>query len=180
MAQASRSYASHNTVAEWERRQDQWELIDGVPYYMSPAPSGRYQRISIRITTEFEIAFRKKNCGKCKVYIPIDWQISEDTVVQPDVLIVCKPLKGSRLLEAPEALFEILSPSTQKKDRTEKFELYQSQKVPYYTMVDPETETAEIYALDDTGHYKKQEFDSTFTYRFGECEVTLDFGLVWE
>ena len=114
------------------------------------------------------------------MYIPIDWQISEDTVVQPDVLTVCKSVEEIRLMEAPEALFEILSPSTQNKDRAEKFELYQSQKVPYYTKVDPETETAEIFALDETGLYKKQEFDTSFTYRFGECEVILDFGLVWE
>ncbi len=83
-------------------------------------------------------------------------------------------------MEAPEAIFEILSPSTQKKDRTEKFELYQAQKVPYYTLFDPETESAEIYKLDENGMYQKQNFNKSFTFHFGECKVELDFSLIWE
>jgi hypothetical protein len=86
MGQKTRLYAGHHTVAEWERWQDQWELIDGAPYCMSPAPSSLHQRFSVQMVTELQIEFRKRNCGKCKVYIPIDWQISDDTVVQPDVM----------------------------------------------------------------------------------------------
>lgn len=180
MGQAARSYAGHYTVSEWERWQDQWELIDGVPYCMSPAPSSLHQRISVQIVTELQIEFRKRNCGKCKVYIPIDWQISDDTVVQPDVLIVCKPITGIRLMEPPAVVFEILSPSTRQKDQTSKFHLYQEQKVAYYIMVDPETETYEVYELDSSGHYQRQEFDHIFTFRLDGCEVELDFRLIWD
>lgn len=180
MGQPAKTYASHYTVAEWERWQDQWEIIDGVPYCMSPAPSSRHQRINFQIARLLENNLENGKCEKCKVYIPIDWQISDDTVVQPDVLVVCKPILGKRLTEAPEAIFEILSESTQKKDRTEKFELYQSQRVKYYTMVNPENERVEIYVLNENGFYQTVDFDSVFTFQIGDCSVVLDFREIWD
>jgi Uma2 family endonuclease len=97
-----------------------------LPYCMSLAASSLLQRIFFQIVTELQIELRKRNCGKCKVYIPIDWRISADTVVQqPDVIIVCKPITGIRLMEPPTVIFEIHSPSTRQKDQTSKFDLYQ-------------------------------------------------------
>ena len=180
MGIAAKSYAAYYTVAEWEHWQDQWELIAGVPYCMSPAPSFRHQRISVRLTTEMELGIRKKNCSGCKVVAPVDWQISEDTVVQPDVLIVCRPVTGIRILERPEVVVEILSPSTRQKDRTIKFDLYQEQKVPYYVLVNPDTEEVEIYILEQDTSYTLASFDSIFTFQLGECAIEIDFRNVWE
>jgi len=180
MTQAARIYASHYTVAEWESWQEQWELIEGVPYCMNPAPSIRHQQICLSISSLILEKLKNKICKKCKVFIPIDWQISEDTVVQPDVLVICEPIKGIRLTFPPEAIFEILSPSTRKKDKTEKFELYQSQKVKYYTLVDPETEEVEIFTLGPEGFYQKVDFNSTYSFEFGECKVEIDFKSIWE
>ena len=180
MRQKTRLYAGHHTVAEWERWQDQWELIDGAPYFLNSTSNACHQRINTVIPILIQNNLSESNCCKCKVYIPIDWQISDDTVVQPDVLIVCKPISGIRLMEPPAVIFEILSPSTRQKDQTSKFDLYQEQKVAYYIMVDPETETYEVYELDSSGHYQRQEFDHIFTFRLDGCEVELDFRLIWD
>lgn len=180
MGEAAKSYAAYYTVAEWEHWQDQWELIDGMPYCMSPAPSSRHQRISFLIAYQLELSIKSGSCKKCKVYIPIDWQIAEDTVVQPDVLIVCNPIQGARLYQRPEIVFEILSPSTKRKDRTVKFDLYQEQKVPYYILVDPDTEAVEVYVLGSDGLYSLTAFDSVFTFQLGDCGVEIDFRNVWE
>jgi Uma2 family endonuclease len=80
----------------------------------------------------------------------------------------------------PAVIFEILSPSTRQKDQTVKFDLYQEQKVPYYIMVDPETETYEVYELDSSGHYQRQELDHIFTFQLEGCDVELDFRLIWD
>jgi len=173
-------YTEHYTVAEWELWLDRWELINGMPYCMSPAPNTRHQRISVVIIRELENALARKKCKKCKLYQPIDWQIDDDTVVQPDLLIFCRPMPIERLTEAPEAIFEILSPSTKKKDRTVKFDLYQSQKVKYYTMVNPETETVEIYTLGGDGLYQPANSGPVFTYTFDDCKIAIDFQKVWE
>jgi Uma2 family endonuclease len=177
---AAQKYTEHYTVEEWAQWKDRWELIDGLPFCMSPAPSGRHQRISVLIATELTNAIRKKGCRKCKVYHPVDWQISDDTVVEPDLIVLCQPFTGARLFQAPAAVFEILSPSTKKKDRTIKFDLYQSQKVKHYTMVDPETETVEIFTLGPDGQYQKAETGTEFLYTFDDCQVLLDFRMVWE
>ena len=34
---------------------ERWELIDGVAYDMSPAPSSRHQRISFKLSTQIGI-----------------------------------------------------------------------------------------------------------------------------
>jgi hypothetical protein len=66
----------------WEGR---WEIIDGIPYAMSPAPSMRHQLITGNIIRELgNSVVDSKCCGNCKVYNFIDVKITEDTVVQPD------------------------------------------------------------------------------------------------
>jgi len=177
---AAKTYTEHYTVAEWEHWKDQWELIDGMPYSMSPMPTNRHQRISAVIIRELENSINKKKCKKCKVYPPLDWEINADTIVQPDLLIFCRPLPLGRLVFAPESVFEILSPSTKNKDRTVKFDLYQSQKVKHYIIVDPETETVEIFTLGEDGLYHEPDKGPEFTFSFDDCAVPLDFRKVWE
>ena len=177
---AVKTYAEHYTVEEWTQWQDKWELIEGMPYCMIPTHSFRHQDINGKIYAEFLNEFKKKSCKHCKVVLPIDWQVTEDTVVQPDLLIICKPFFGKRLTEVPKAIFEILSPSTKQKDRTVKFDLYQAQKVKHYTMVDPETESVEIFTLGEDGLYQKAESGPEFTYTFDDCQITIDFRKIWE
>lgn len=59
---------------------------------MSPAPVPEHQRVNANIIGEFRNAIKKSGCKKCKVYDYVDVKISEDTIIQPDVLIVCKPI----------------------------------------------------------------------------------------
>ena len=177
MGQAAFEYTGYYTVAEWEHWQDQWELINGLPYCMSPAPNLRHQRISKYILRELDKQI--ETCGKCEAFLPIDWQISEDTVVQPDISVVCREVSGIRLLAAPTAIFEILSPSTQKKDRTTKFELYENQGVTYYIIVDPEAESIEVFRLNNAGKYELLPFKSMVEFDFEGCKVILDLGLIW-
>jgi Uma2 family endonuclease len=146
---------------------------------MSPAPSKKHQRINLLIGYELESELRKLNCKQCKVYIPIDWEISADTVVQPDILVECYSKEGLTT-PIPVAIFEVLSPSTKNKDRTVKFDLYQAQKVKQYTLLDPENETVEIYTLGPDDLYQKEDSSLNFTYTFGNCNVLLDFRKVWE
>jgi Uma2 family endonuclease len=173
---AARSYAGYYTIAEWEKWHDQWELIDGAPYSMSPSPTGGHQRINTKILQELGILLKK--CSKCEAIMFVDWVINEDTIVQPDVSILCKEFITDRLHFAPTVIFEILSPSTTKKDRTVKFDLYQSQGVRYYILVDTKSELAEIYLLQNE-KYILQNFSAEFNFDLGECNVKFDFSKIW-
>lgn len=136
-------YTESYSVTEWENWNDPWELIHGFPYCMSPSPSIRHQMVNTTILVELTSQLRP--CKNCKAIMPIDWQIDFQTIVIPDILVICQPATGQRLTFPPTAIFEILSPSTEKKDRFVKFDLYQSQGVTWYILVDIATEKVEVY-----------------------------------
>ncbi len=71
-----------------------------------------------------------ENCQTYTSLLPVDWKIFQDTIVQPDNLVICyKPSNQAYITKAPKIIFEILSKSTAKKDETLKYELYQAEAV---------------------------------------------------
>ena len=106
------------TLAEWEQWEGNWELIEGLPFAISPTPLTKHQRIALNIAKQFNQQLEK--CKGCKVYQSIDWIIKDDTVLQPDVMVVCGNIEH-RLNFAPELTVEILSQATALKDRNNKF-----------------------------------------------------------
>jgi Uma2 family endonuclease len=177
---ALRKYEEHYTISDWESWKDRWELIDGMPYCVSPAPSGKHQLISSLLGTELTLGIRKSTCRKCKVFQPVDWHISKDTIVEPDLIILCTPFSGSRLMQVPAAVFEILSPSTRQKDKTVKFDLYESQGVQHYTMVDSETESLESFSLNADGRYELSGTGPVLSLQIENCLISIDFSSIWE
>lgn len=71
----------------------------------------------------------------------------------PDASINCriKSRRGNTFLDAPRFVMEVLSPSTEKFDRTEKMELYRQQEIEEYWIVDIRKKSVEIYELDYEG-----------------------------
>lgn len=174
--QNNHPHYTQQDYALWEGR---WELIEGIPYAMSPAPSIRHQSISQKIA--LQLGNQLQNCQACQALLPIDWRIAEDTVVQPDNLVVCGEVTGQYLTRAPELIFEILSPSTASKDRNLKFELYEREGVKYYVIVDPETQVAKLYQRFADGRFVKQidAQKQKFLFELGECQIDFDFSRIW-
>ncbi len=126
------------------------ELIDGVIYDMSPAPLVQHQRLVMRISNSIfnYIAGRK---GKCEVFSsPFDVKLSDDTVVQPDVCVICDPdkLTYRGCDGAPEWVIEITS-SNFVHDYVTKLGLYQKYGVKEYWIVNPKIETTIVYQFDE-------------------------------
>lgn len=169
----------HYTYEDYVLWEGQWELIEGIPYAMSPAPSIRHQSISTKIS--WQLTSLLQGCQFCEALLPIDWRIAEDIVVQPDNLVVCGDVSGQYLTQAPEVIFEILSPATASKDRNLKFDLYEREGVKYYVIVDPETQTAKVYQRFADGRFVKQldAQKQTFLFDLGECQIDFDFSLIW-
>lgn len=154
-------------------------MIEGMPYAMAPAPVPAHQRTSIVLSIAFEIAL--KNCKNCKTYAPIDWKIKEDTVVQPDLLIVCDKINKKFLDFTPALVVEILSPATASKDRGEKMELYQTQHVKYYLIVDPQFKKIEIYEYIDTQYEPVAINPETYLFTLpNNCTAEVDLSDIWD
>lgn len=160
---------------QWE---GQWELIDGIPYAMSPLPVPKHQWLGGTLLTEFRIALR--SCGQCKPYQPIDYRVTDDTILQPDMLVVCGEITKKYLDFPPALVAEILSPSTALKDKHSKFSIYEKQGIPYYIIISPETEEIEIYQLAG-GLYTLSTKGKNFTcsFSFGACSANVNFGEIW-
>ena len=133
------------------RKPEQYELIDGVVYDMTPSPNERHQRISSRLHTEFGAYLKGKSF---RVYAaPFDVYLKEDDSewVIPDLSIICdsSKLQDKGCVGAPDLVVEILSKTTAVKDRTVKLKLYRSSGVKEYWIIDPHGETVEVYKFGD-------------------------------
>ncbi len=141
------------------------ELIDGEPIALA-SPSNIHQQILLALGAQFYNFLKGR---KCKAYpAPFDVRLFErdddrpqdvDTVVQPDITIVCdrSKLDGHGCKGAPDMVIEILSPSSQRHDRLRKFNLYQRAGVREYWIVEPETERVLVFLRDGDGHLAPHE-----------------------
>ena len=170
----------HYSYEDYIHWSGNWEIINGIPFAMSPAPSKKHQLLSL------EIAFQLKQllslCKNCRVYQAIDWQISEDTVLQPDVLVVCGDNPAEIKLSIPPVLvFEILSPATAQKDRTLKYRLYQEAGVKYYCIVSLDTPSAEVFVLKDSKYEDLAGFPGgKILFDLDPCSIAFDFKELFE
>ncbi len=169
----------HYTYNDYCRWEGQWELIEGIPYAMSPAPRPEHQTVAGNLHAEFRAALKDGKCS-CKVYQPIDYKVEEDTILNPDLLIICKPITKQFLDFTPELVVEILSPSTALKDRHTKYEIYQQEQIPYYILVDVEEKRIELFMLD------KEKFEpvlinqkAPYNFAFEGCSCAVVFDAIW-
>jgi len=172
-------YYTYDDYKEWE---GSWELIDGVAYNMGPAPYPKHQRVVFKVSKELDSNFE---CSRenCEFYIsPIDWKISDTTVVQPDVALFCEEPKGQYFTKTPPLIVEVLSKATALKDVTTKMKLYEREGVRFYIIIEPTTEVLDIFELID-GKYslvKKCTKEDSFDFEIDkDCKTFVDFGKIF-
>lgn len=111
------------------------ELIDGV-LVMSPAPRPKHQQVLAELYSVLRAA---RPSGLSLLFAPLDVALSDDTVLEPD-LLVARPedFSDKDLPVAPLLAVEILSPSTRRFDLTVKKARYEAAGTPSYWGVDPD------------------------------------------
>jgi Uma2 family endonuclease len=149
----------HHTYGEYLTWSDdnREELIDGVAYVREPpAPSRPHQELVGELYYEVRGALEGK---RCRVYVaPFDVRLPKsdepdekiDTVVQPDVLIVCDRHKLDQrgMRGAPDWLAEVLSPSTASHDQIIKVPVYERAGVREVWLIHPTDRILTIYRLE--------------------------------
>jgi len=129
------------------------EIITGIAYMIAP-PLTNHQAISMELSRIFAQFLKDKSCKAFAA--PFGVRLfpkedkSDDTVVEPDIAVICD---SSKLDErgcngTPDLIIEIASPSTRRKDRTIKRDLYFKAKVREYWIVSPENREIEVHLLD--------------------------------
>jgi Uma2 family endonuclease len=147
--------------------EERWELIDGVAYDMSPAPTIKHQNI----TGGLYSVLREKLKGKvCQAFIaPVDVVLSEVDVVQPDVVVVCDPNKITErnIQGPPDWVAEVLSPGTARKDLREKKALFERSGVKEYVVFDPVQGWVQRFVLIDGAFGPGEIFDPQESLELG-------------
>jgi len=171
-------YLPNYTVEDYFQWEGDWELIEGVPYAMAPSPFADHQRVSFLIANQIENQLEE--CLKeCKVYLELDWIVNENTVVRPDVLVVCGKVKEF-VKKPPEVVFEVVSKSTATRDEQLKFQLYEREKVNYYALVYPSIKKMRVFKLTG-GRYDKVFDSDTGSFKFEiECPFLVDLDYLWK
>lgn len=168
------------TYDDWVNWEGKWELMEGHPIAMSPTPVPAHQRVAAELITELTLALRKSSCKSCHVYDPLDYKIADDTILVPDILIICGDVKKKYLDFPPDLIVEILSPSTVLRDRNTKYQYYRQQGVKYYLIVDADKKDIELYLLRN-GEYCLQEINNSYHFHLNdECTINPDLSNIFE
>jgi Uma2 family endonuclease len=133
-----------------------YELIDGVAYLMSPAPTRLHQEVVGEIYRQTANALAGQ---PCRPYIaPFDVRLPRrdeaddrvDTVVQPDLLVVCDhgKLDERGMRGAPDWIVEVLSPASASHDQTVKLAAYERAGVPQVWLVHPTDRVVTVYRIE--------------------------------
>jgi len=165
------SKSQHYCYSDYLRWDDdqRWELIDGEPFCMSPAPSGDHQSVSVELTRQIANYLIERPCRV--FHAPFDVRLpsaeeSDDrasTVVQPDLAVFCHQerldQRGAR--GAPDWVIEILSPATAVHDQVRKLAVYERSGVGEYWLVHPQDRLVTVYRLGADGRYGRPEIVET-------------------
>jgi len=164
-----------------------YELIDGQAYAMSPGPNRRHQEIGLELARQVADALEG---SPCRTYVaPLDVRLPRgneadddvDTVVQPDILVVCDRTKlddrGCR--GAPDWVIEVLSPSSAGHDQILKRAVYERHGVREYWLIHPVDLVVTVYRLVDGAFGKPDIYELKDTLACGILpEVIIDWARV--
>jgi len=135
-----------------------YELIEG-RIAMTPPAGWPHGRVAARITSRLERHVHKHGLG-----VVLDsstgYELPSGDTVEPDVSFISaqsfargpRPVAGQFLRIVPNLVVEILSPSTARRDRTEKKKLYQANGVEEYWIVDSARASVTVFHLGKRGY----------------------------
>jgi Uma2 family endonuclease len=147
---------TYSDYLEWEGP-ERYQLIYGDALMMA-SPSVTHQALLMELSTQFNVFLRGK---PCRVFAaPLDVRLfpeednSDETVVQPDLLVVCdkNELAASSVNGPPDFVLEIFSPSNTSKELLLKFQAYLEAEVREYWVIYPEERKVLVH-LYENGHY---------------------------
>ena len=123
------------------------ELIDGV-HYVTASPVTKHQRILRHLAVEIELWLRHHPIGEM-FFAPLDVVLTNIDVVVPDLIYISQErsagLEVKGMFAAPDLAVEILSPSTRKRDKTLKRQLYAREDIREYWLIDPDRNRVEVF-----------------------------------
>ncbi|MBD5533082.1 MAG: Uma2 family endonuclease [Lachnospiraceae bacterium] len=164
-------------LAEFEKKRD--EKINGMIFDMSPSPSFDHGIVNGNIYTIIKQGLKNSLCLVSMENLDYKYHPEEnDDYLCPDIMIICdrKLLRGGSYSGVPKFVAETLSPSTVKRDKTEKKDIYEKAGVEEYWIISPQG-SVEIYYLENGRYVLEQSYmlqeDKEEAYFNADTEISL-------
>ncbi len=154
MKRANVRFTYHDYVQLPEDKR--YEILEG-ELCVVPSPNIKHQRVSGNLEMALRQYARGTKSGEV-LDAPCDVILSEENVVQPDILYVRKERAGivgeANIQGPPDLAVEILSPNNRNKDLEVKRKIYARCGVQEYWIVDPDAETIEVLVWNESGYVR--------------------------
>lgn len=160
--------------------EQQIQLIDGqVLLSMPPIPR--------HLAVVGEVLFLLMTTAKAQAgrafTAPIEVFLDEHHIFQPDVLYLLPDtacvVEEKRLVGPPDLVVEVLSPSTAKFDRHEKFLVYETHAVREYWIVDPVHEVMEVFIAGKGGYVRLGAFGATDRFESPALKQAISVDMIF-
>lgn len=152
------------------------EKINGEIVNMSPAPNYQHSVVNGKIYAKILDGLKDSLCLVFMENIDYKYSKDSDDYLEPDIIICCdrSKIRGNSYYGTPKFIAEVLSPSTVRRDRGIKMEIYERCGVEEYWIVSPVERAVEIYYLKD-GKYVLED-----SYILDDDETSEDYNLKQE
>ena len=172
------------TVEDWKGLPDgsMMELIDGV-FYDRNTPTLRHQFIVTWLTVQLCTAVKEAGKEHCLVLMaPTGVKIEandEKNCLIPDILAVCDEEKYNRdeglIVGAPDFVVEVLSPSTERQDKTIKLGKYWKAGVAEDWVINIKDKEVWAYSLCDNAIINRYSFEDQIPLGIYDGKIVIDF-----
>lgn len=187
LPQRDAAYHTYRDYLTWPE-DVRYELINGVAYMMAPAPARVHQEVAGEIFRQVANALHDKPCHP--FIAPFDVRLpksnesdaSVDTVVQPDLLVVCdaSKLDDRGMRGAPDWVVEVLSPSSASHDQTIKLTACERAGVPEAWLVHPIDHVVTVYRLAGSRYGRPGIFETKGALTVAAAPgITIDWDQVF-
>lgn len=155
-----------------------YEVVDG-ELLMTPAPTPHHQQVALTLARRFADFVESRRLGTILI-APCDVVLSEINVFQPDILLISVErralIEEKKIAGAPDLVVEVLSPSTEQRDRIAKAKQYARFGVREMWLVDPAAKTIEVLVQTAEGFRREGLYGAGQTVR-SAILVGLEFPL---
>ncbi|MCS6875858.1 MAG: Uma2 family endonuclease, partial [Aquificaceae bacterium] len=106
-------YLPHYTYEDYQKWQGDWELLEGIPYAMA-SPRLLHQMVLFNLVRHIGELLE----GECECVgaVEVDWIVSENTVVRPDLSVICEGFEEDYIRKPPLLVIEVVSEGTKRMD----------------------------------------------------------------
>jgi len=146
-------YLPRYTAADHAAWEGDWELLDGVAVAMTPSPFGPHAEKLSRLAAILWNAIDAAGC-QATVLAELDWIVAADTVVRPDLMVVCGSAPARHVEQPPALVVEVLSAATRDRDLSVKRDLYAAEGVRWYLVIDPDQQETAVLRLTSAGRFE--------------------------